>query len=146
MGAATKEIRDWTIRDHRKHWDSFSRQKQAKTPIQGPSANKTTEMLQLNSDQLRWVLGLLTGHWHLKGHLFNLGLANSPRCKRCIEKEESATHILCDCEKKAYLRFYHMGHYFMEPSDYYDAPIRKVLCIIRKGSSVDLRYCSARAG
>jgi hypothetical protein len=26
--------------------------------------------LKLNRDQLRWVVGLLTGHCHLKGHLF----------------------------------------------------------------------------
>jgi hypothetical protein len=35
---------------------------------------------------------------------------------------KSATHILCDCEAIAYLRFRHLGQYFMEPSDYYDAP------------------------
>jgi hypothetical protein len=36
---------------------------------------------------------------------------------------QSATHILCDCEAIAYLRFRHLGQFFMEPSDYYDAPI-----------------------
>jgi hypothetical protein len=30
-----------------------------------------------------------------------------------------------------YLRFRHLGQYFMEPSDYYDAPINKVLHFIR---------------
>jgi hypothetical protein len=64
-------------------------------------------------------------------NFFKLGLVNSPRCEKCLEKEKSATHILCDCEAIAYLRFNHMGHYFMEPSDYHDAPIRKVLGFIR---------------
>jgi hypothetical protein len=32
-------------------------------------------------------------------------------------------HVLCDCEAVAYLRFRHLGQFFMEPSDYYDAPI-----------------------
>jgi hypothetical protein len=62
---------------------------------------------------------------------FKLGLANSPRCERCLEKGELATHILCDSEAIAYLRFCHMGHYFMEPSDYHDTPIREVLHFIR---------------
>jgi hypothetical protein len=38
---------------------------------------------------------------------------------------------LCDCEAVAYTRFRHLGQYFMEPSDYYDAPIDKVLHFIR---------------
>jgi hypothetical protein len=51
------------------------------------------------------VTGLLTGHCHLKGLLFKMGLTESPTCERCLEKDESATHILCDCEAIAYLRF-----------------------------------------
>jgi hypothetical protein len=77
------------------------------------------------------MTGLLTGHCHLKGHLFKMGLAESPTCKRCLEKDESATHILCDCEAIAYLRFRHLGHYFMEPGDYQDTPISKILHFIR---------------
>jgi hypothetical protein len=45
-----------------------------------------------------------------------------PICEMCQEKDESATHILCDCEAIAYLKFCHLGQFFMEPSDYYDAP------------------------
>jgi hypothetical protein len=73
-----------------------------------------------------WVVGLLTGHCHLKGHLFKLGLTDDPICERCLEEDESATHILCDYEAVAHVRFRHM-----EPSDYYDAPIYKVLHFIR---------------
>jgi hypothetical protein len=62
------------------------------------------------------------GACHLKGHLFKMGLTDSPICERCLEKEELATHILCDCEAIAYLRFRHLGHHFMEPGDYHDTP------------------------
>jgi hypothetical protein len=51
-------------------------------------------------------------------------------CERCLEEDESATHILCDCEAIAYLRFCHLGQFFMEQSDYYDTPINKVLHFI----------------
>jgi hypothetical protein len=44
---------------------------------------------------------------------------------------KSATHILCDCEEIAYLRFRHLGQLFTEPSDFYDAPIIKVVYFIR---------------
>jgi hypothetical protein len=52
-------------------------------------------------------------------------------CERCLEEDESATHILCDCEAIANLRFRHLGQFFTEPSDYYDAPINRVLHFIR---------------
>jgi hypothetical protein len=68
------------------------------------------------------MVGLFTGHFHLKGHLFRLGLTDNPTCERCLEEDESATHILCDCDAMASLRFRHLGQFFMEPSDYYGAP------------------------
>jgi hypothetical protein len=66
----------------------------------------------LNRDQLRWVVGLFTGHCRLNGHLFKLGLADDPTCERCLEDDESAAHILCDCEAIAYLRFRHLDQFF----------------------------------
>jgi hypothetical protein len=108
------------------HWESVTGLTQPKGLIQGPSARRTKDLLRLNRDQLRWVVGLLTGHRHLKGYLFKLGLTDDPICERCLEEDESATHILCDYEAVAHVRFRHM-----EPSDYYDAPIHKVLHFIR---------------
>jgi hypothetical protein len=66
---------------------------QAKELIQGPSAKRTKDLLRLNRDQLRWVVGLLTGHCHLKGHLFKLGLTADPIYERCLEDDESSIHI-----------------------------------------------------
>jgi hypothetical protein len=99
--------------------------------IQKPYAKRAKELLKLNRHQLRWVAGLLTGHCHLNGHLFKLGLSNSPTCDRCQEENETATHVLCECEALADFRFRHLGQYFMEPSDYFDVPTYKILHYIR---------------
>jgi hypothetical protein len=56
---------------------------------------------------------------------------DDPTCERCLEEDESATRIPCDCEAIANLRFRHLGQFFMEPSDYYDALINRVLHFIR---------------
>jgi hypothetical protein len=66
-----------------------------------------------------------------KRTLLKLGLTDDPACERCLEEDESATHILYDFEAIAYLRFLHMGQFFMEPSDYYDTPINNVLHFIQ---------------
>jgi hypothetical protein len=81
----------------------------AKGLISGSSAGRIKDLLKLNRDQIRQVIGLLTGHCHLKGQLFKLGLIDDPICKRCLEEDESATHIPCDCEAVAYLRFHQLG-------------------------------------
>jgi hypothetical protein len=41
------------------------------------------------------------------------------------------SYILCDCEAVAQIRFRHLGQFFVEPSEYYDAPIDKVLHFIQ---------------
>jgi hypothetical protein len=69
IGVAKKAARDWTNRNHKKHWESVTGLKQAKGLILGPSARRTKDLLKFQ--------------------------------------------------------------FFMEPSDYYDAPIYKVLHFIR---------------
>jgi hypothetical protein len=130
IGAAKKAVRDCTDGNHKKYWESTTGLTQAKGFISGPSARRTKDLLKLNRDQLRWVVRLLTGHCHLKGHLFKLGITDDPTCERCLQEDESATHILCDCEAIAHLQFRHLGQFFMEPSDFYDAPIFRVLHFI----------------
>jgi hypothetical protein len=117
--------------NHKKYWESLTGHTQAKGFIRGPSAERAKELLKLDRNELRWVVGLLTGHCHLKGHLFKLGLSDSPTCERYQEKDETATHALCECEALAHWRLRHLGQYFMEPSDYFDAPTYKILRFIR---------------
>jgi hypothetical protein len=68
---------------------------------------------------------------HLKRHDKPSTQHDDPTCERCLEEDESAIHILRDCEVIAYLSFHHLGQSFMEPSDYYDTPINNVLHFIR---------------
>jgi hypothetical protein len=76
VGVAKKAVRGWTNRNHKEYWESTTGLGEAKGLIQGPSARRTKDLLKLNRDQLRWVVRLLTGHCHLKGYLFKLGLAD----------------------------------------------------------------------
>jgi ribonuclease HI len=116
---------------HIKQWESIMGLKEAKEVILGPSAKRSKDLLKLNRNQLRWIVGLFTGHCHLKGHLFKPRLTDDPICKMCLEEDESATHVLCDCEAIAHLWFHYLGQFLTEPGDYYDAPISKVLQFVQ---------------
>jgi hypothetical protein len=63
---AKRAVTDWTNRNHIKQWESTTGLKHAKGLISGPSTSRTKDLLQLNRDQLRWIVGLFTGHCHLK--------------------------------------------------------------------------------
>jgi hypothetical protein len=65
-----------------------------------------------------------------KGHLYKLGLMDDPTYKRCLEDDESATRVLCDCDAMARLRFCHLSQFLMLTDDYYDTPTSKVLQFI----------------
>jgi hypothetical protein len=66
---------------HKGHWQSIHGQRQAKGFVKKPSAKIPGKLLNLSRNQFRILTGLLAGHCQLKGHLFNLGLANSPECE-----------------------------------------------------------------
>jgi hypothetical protein len=68
-----KVVRDWTNKNHKKKkpWESVPGLRQAQGLIPGPPVRRMKDLFKLNRDQLRWVVGLFTGHCHLKGHLSN---------------------------------------------------------------------------
>jgi hypothetical protein len=62
---------------------------------------------------------------------FQTGFDRWSHLWKCLEDDESATYILCDCEAIAHLKIRHLGQYFLQASDYYNAPINKVLHFIQ---------------
>jgi hypothetical protein len=130
IGAAKKAVSNWLNRKHTKQWESIIGLKQAKELIPGPSAKRTRDLLKLNRDQLRWIVGLYTGHCHLKGHLIKMGLMNDPICE--VPRSRWISHT-----GPMWLWGFSLskisppGIVFMEPGDFYDVPIGKVLHFIR---------------
>jgi hypothetical protein len=99
------------------------------------SAKGTVEFLKINRFEARQVTGLSTGHCHLKGHIFKLGITDSPICGRCHTETdtvtETASHILHECVSLAELKLHCLGKYFMEPSNYDEIPLCKILYFVR---------------
>ncbi|KAJ8973499.1 hypothetical protein NQ317_018772 [Molorchus minor] len=67
--------------------------------IQKTSREKTKELLLMSRKQIKVIVGLLTGHCALKGHLHRIGLYNGDlKCRLCNRETETAQHVLCYCE------------------------------------------------
>jgi hypothetical protein len=56
---------------------------------------------------------------------------NDPTYERCLEAAEQPDMSYVTVKGIAHLRFGHLGQVFMEPNDFYDVPISKVLLFIR---------------
>ena len=65
-------ITDWTSKKLEEHWHSICGLRQAKGFLKYPCVESAGELLSLSRNQLRIMTGLLTGHYHLRGHLFKL--------------------------------------------------------------------------
>jgi hypothetical protein len=73
-GGSEKAVRDWTNRNPKKLWESVTGLTQTKGLVQGSFARRTNDLLEINRDQLRWVVELLTGHLSPKRTLFQIGI------------------------------------------------------------------------
>lgn len=78
------------------------------------------------------LLTNLTTYRHLspKRTPFENG-TDSPLNKRCLEKDETTTHLLCEWEAIAYLGFHLLGHHLMELDDYHGTLMSRILHFIQ---------------
>ena len=69
--------------------------------MDGPQQRWATKLLDMRRQQLSVVIGLLTGHLGLYGHLYRIRKDINPLCRRCLNGNETVEHLLCECEPLA---------------------------------------------
>ena len=117
------------------NWLNSKGQRQAKELNQGCPSARHKELLKLNRNGVRKVVGLLTGHCPLRRHLTIMGVKNDPICRGCYGSEETAVHVLCECEAYSAYRFEHLGRHLLEPWELHDIPVR---CLLNFASATGL--------
>ena len=79
-------------------------QRQDRELISGTCLGVKGRLLSFSRIQSRAVRGLLTGHNTLRRHFYLVGLSDTPLCRRCVAGDETAAHILGECEALASLK------------------------------------------
>ena len=69
-----------------------------KALMEGPQQGLATKLLNLSRQQISGVIGLLTGHLGLNGHLYKIGKDINPLSRRYLNGYETVEHLLCECE------------------------------------------------
>ena len=64
-------------------------------------------------------------------HLFRVGLIDCAGCGKCKQAIETASHAPCDRNEFATLRIKYLGQHFLNPGDFEDIPINKILPFIQ---------------
>lgn len=139
LGISSKTFRtvifDLLGEENHRRWRNSAGQRQAKELNRDRLELRHKELFKLNRNGLRRAIGLLTGHCTLKRHLNILGISSDPTCRGCHLEEETARHILCDCEVFSAHRFEHLGRHIIEPWELQDIPVR---CLLSFASATGL--------
>ncbi|KAK9501976.1 hypothetical protein O3M35_012594 [Rhynocoris fuscipes] len=92
----------------------------------------TSELLNLDKQAVRMIVGLQTGHWDLNNHMHNRLLADDDLCRFCLEEEETTVHVLCQCEGLARLRLRIMGEPYPSPCSFMEEPLSRLKAFINE--------------
>jgi hypothetical protein len=96
--------------------------------LKNPLQKKAGKLLNLSRNRLRIFTVLVTGHCQLKGHL---GLVNIPKRDRCMQASKTMSNVHCDSQALATLRSRHLGHHFMNPADFEDISVSRILYFVQ---------------
>jgi hypothetical protein len=104
-------------------WKSGKDCKHSRALMEGPQQGKATKLLNMSRQQLFVVIGLLTGHLGLNGHLYKTGKDINPLCRRCLDGNETVEHLLCECESLTISRSRIFGQSFGELQQLLHVPV-----------------------
>ena len=88
--------------------------RQTKAFIAAPNKKLRSRLLELEKRDLRMVVALLTGHFHLNRYRRILGISETGTRRNCGEEEESPLHILCHCPALTGQRLKRLGAYHLD--------------------------------
>lgn len=91
-------IRDFYNDLHKRLWKSLTNCKHSKAIIDGPNSKNTKFLLNKSRQDLRHIIGAITGHCKLNKHLHRMGLVQTATCKRYGEDDnKTPLHLLTSC-------------------------------------------------
>lgn len=78
------------------------------------------ELLMFNRNAIKNTTGILIGHRPLKRHLNVTSINNDSTCRVCLNKAETAVHLLFESKGFSVHRFEHLACQLIEPWKLYD--------------------------
>jgi hypothetical protein len=86
------------------NWNGSFRCEQTKKFVTRYDAKITEKLLNLNKNDIRIAVGIITGHAKIYYHLNKMGLRDDPDCRICGRGSETFSHLIVECENLREIR------------------------------------------
>lgn len=127
------KVNQYVYKQHEKRWKSVQGLRQSKLAIKGPHrGGDLKKAMALNRKELRWLVGMKTGHCRLNRHLALLRVVNSARCPKCNAEEETPYHHGGVCPRYYTIRQLVFGRPALTEEEFYAEPMGKWIAYLRK--------------
>lgn len=90
-------VRQNTQQNHNARWAETNTCRQSREAVPALKPRLTARLLKLKRQELKTVVGLLTGHCQLNKHMYNINATDSPLCRGCLLAEETPSHVILEC-------------------------------------------------
>ena len=135
---ARMAIKNWASETQHRLWYQLPGQRLGKLLVKKSSSVLTKSLIHMSREQLRTVTGLITGHGHVLKHLKTVGIRQGDvSCRLCGKSEETARHIILDCEA---LEARRIRLFNSTPGTYADPGIGRGVLALVKGTELG-RQC-----
>jgi ribonuclease HI len=121
------ELDEWLLREAQHLWEITAGCEHSKRYVPRYSGKLTKEILNANRVQIRRVTGFLTGHCKLNQHLHRIRVTDDPSCRLCYLEDETARHMLTECDALARSRLKHIGSYFPTDGEIVACPLSALI-------------------
>jgi hypothetical protein len=91
--------------------------------MEGHQQVRAIKLINMSRQQLSVVIGQLTGHLGLNGHLYKIGKDINPLCRRCLNGNETVEHLLRECDSLTMSRDHIYGQSFGELQQLSHVPV-----------------------
>lgn len=109
-----RALKEWVRDKHAERWVTYEGGMHTKCFLPKPNEKWSKELISMDRNRIRRVVGAITGHCGLNRHLRKMGLSNTSECT-CGLGEETGIHVICDCPKFLQIRRSLLGNYTVSP-------------------------------
>ena len=132
-----QDVKRWLYLRHQRHWTGMEGMKTSKAFL-SVDEKKADELLSLPREDMRIIIGMLTGHCRLNYYLHNIGVASDPKCRLCKQQVESSKHLLCECSELAVPRRQLLGSGLVDPAAIHKTKYSIILNFIKSSKILGL--------
>jgi ribonuclease HI len=121
----SNQIKGWLRQTSQTYWTQHNGCEHTKRLIEGLSLSRSKYLLSRARNQVRILIGAITGHYRFNSHLRRINIRDDPDCDYCGQ-EDTGEHFLCKCLYFQGTRLKYFGSATIGRAEFRTLPINTV--------------------